>query len=302
MQHYPDQFVRVQTDLLGTQATLWLERIPEILATYARRWDLTVGATVEPLTYNYLAHAIRADGTPTILKICSPGGEFALQTEALHLFDGQGAVRLLASEAGDEVMLLECAEPGTMLSTLDDDDQATTIAISVMRRLWRPVPAVHRFPSVSDWGRGFQRMRERFGGGSGPFPGALTDRAEALFGELAASMDTPVLLHGDFHHDNALAAQREPWLVIDPKGVVGEPAYETATFMLNNLSELLTGAETQQVLRRRIAQLSEGLGIDRQRIHGWALSFALLSAWWSVEDLGRDWEGKIALAEHLTSL
>ena len=63
-------------------------------------------------------------------------------------------------------------------------------------------------------------------------------KAESLFAGLLASMDAPVVLHGDLHHFNILSAQRQPWLAIDPKVVPGEPAYETGAFIRNPIPDI----------------------------------------------------------------
>jgi streptomycin 6-kinase len=299
---FPEGFIRTQTDLHGPAGLVWLRRLPDILAACARRWDLTLGLAVESLSYNYVAHARRADGTPVMLKVCTPTGEFRAEAGALAVFDGHGAVRLLEIDRDDQVMLLEACAPGTSLTTVEDDRQATSIAATVMRRLWQPAPPEHPFPTVADWGRGFERMRAHFGGGSGPFPAPLTDRAERLFVELEASMAGPVVLHGDLHHDNILAAAREPWLVIDPKGLVGEPAYEVGALLRNRLPEPLTPVEAGGLLARRVDQLSEELGLERARVAGWAMAQAVLSAWWTVEDHGQGWEETIACAELLAAI
>ena len=86
---------------------------------------------------------------------------------------------------------------------------------------------------MAEWGDGFKRLRARFGGGSGPLPSALVGEAEALFAALLDTAGAPVLLHGDLHHYNILAAGGGRWLAIDPKGVVGEPAFEVVALMHN---------------------------------------------------------------------
>ena len=93
-----------------------------------------------------------------------------------------------------------------------------------------------------------------------------------------------MLLHGDLHHWNILRATRELWLAIDPKGVVGEPAYEVGALMRNRLGGVLQGGDPVAVVRRRLDILAEALTIDRDRIQGWALAQAILSAWWDIED------------------
>ena len=100
-------------------------------------------------------------------------------------------------------------------------------------------------------------------------------------------MADPVLLHGDLHHENILEAERESWLAIDPKGLVGEAAYETGALLRNQLSVVFEDSQPGRVMARRVDQLAEELGLDRTRVRGWGLAQAVLSAWWDVEDFGR---------------
>jgi len=281
----PDDFVRKMIALGGEEGRAWIERLPTILAVCEQRWGLIIGFPFD-LSYNYVAPAVRSDGTSVVVKACLPDGE-STQVEALRLFDGCGMVRLLEYDEGDEVMLLERLRPGTLLSTVEDDEKATSIAASVMRQMWRPVPQERAFPTVFDWGEGFARLRQHYSGGCGPFPPALLEEAETLFAELSASMAKPVLLHGDLHHENILAAERQPWLAIDPKGLVGEPAYEPGALLRNQLSVVLEDPRPGRVLARRVDQLAEELGLDRARVRGWGLAQAVLSVWWSIEDFGR---------------
>ncbi|MFL6336534.1 MAG: aminoglycoside phosphotransferase family protein [Pyrinomonadaceae bacterium] len=176
-------------------------------------------------------------------------------------------------------LLLERLEPGTQLVALceEEDEAATGAAAGVMKQLWRPAPAAHNFPTAADWGGGLRRLREHFGGGTGPFPRRLLEEAESLFAELLASSEAPVLTHGDLHHGNVLAAARTPWLAIDPKGLVAEPAYEVGALLRNPLPQLLRWPDPVRVTERRIAQLSDELGFDRARVRGWGLAQAVLS-------------------------
>jgi len=293
----PDDFARTQLEIHGAKGQDWLDRLPAILDTCARQWGLTLDPPFPHLSYNYAVPAVRADGAPVVIKACTPSGEFPLESAALRVYDGHGAARLLAVDPANQVMLLERLEPGTLLLTLEDDEEAVGIAAGVMRALWRPVSSDHPFPSVADWGDGFARLRRRYDGGTGPFPSALVDEAERLVGELNASAGAPVVLHGDLHHYNILAAGSRGWLAIDPKGLVGEPAYEIGAFLRNRLPLPLPNPEAGRATARRIDGFGAALGIDHARLRGWALAQAVLSAWWSLEDHGHGWEPMIALAE-----
>jgi streptomycin 6-kinase len=296
----PEGLARTTVALRGTAGAEWLDRLPATLTFCEERWALRVEPPFPELSYNWVAPALCDDGTAAVLKLSFPNDEFRAEAEALRIFDGRGAARLLRLDLDRGAMLLECLEPGVPLTTVGDDEEATSIAAGVLGQLWRPVQRDHPFPMVSDWARGLERLRRHFRGGTGPLPAALVEEAEALFAELIPSQAEPVLLHGDLHHFNVLAAQRQPWLAIDPKGVVGEPAYDTGA-MLHNPAELLDGPYPGRILQRRLDQLAEELSLDRSRVRGWGISQAVLAAYWGWEDSGRVWEKALAFAELLST-
>jgi streptomycin 6-kinase len=248
-----------------------------------------------------VAPANCADGTPIVLKLSFPEDkEFKTEAQALRFFDGRGMARLLRLDIEAGAMLLERCKPGTPLTAVGADEEATSIASGVMGQLWRPAPPEHSFPSVADWAKGFDRLRQRYEGGTGPMPKALVEHTEALFTELISSQTETFLLHGDLHHENILSAGRRPWLAIDPNGVVGEPAYDTAA-LLHNPAQLLREPEPGKLLQRRIDLLSERLNLDRTRVHGWGVAQAVLAAYWALEDSGRVWQEALTFAELLSA-
>jgi len=303
MPSVPEDFARVTVALHGDAGRSWLEGLPALVEECSARWSLKVGPHFPQLSYNYAAPAEGAGGERLVLKLGVPVPELFSEMEAMRAFGGRGAARLFAADAGRGALLLERLEPGTPLVTLceEDDGAATSAAASVMRRLRRAAPDAHDFPTAADWGRGFERCRAHFGGGTGPFPRGLFEEAESLYAELLSTSAEPVLLHGDLHHGNILAAAREPWLAIDPKGLVGEPPYEVGALLRNPLPQLLGWPNPVRVTERRIARLSEELGLERARVRGWGLAQAALSAWWSIEDGGGLGEFGFAAAEVLAA-
>ena len=301
----PERFRQTVISTWGETGRQWLHDLPVLLEDCAGRWALTLASPFPNLTFNYAVPAIRADGTEAVLKVGVPNKELRSEAAALRAFDGRGSVRLLEADSEAGVLLLERLRPGAVLTTLADeshDGAATVIAAEVMRGLWRPVPPGHDFPTVADWGQGFARLRARFGGGTGPLPRAQVEEAKALFAELLASSAAPVLLHGDLHHDNILSAERQPWLAIDPKGVVGEPAYEVGALLRNLWPDRHRHHNSGRLLERRAHQLAEALELDPERVRGWAVAQAVLSAVWSVEDGDDGWASALAGAEMLAAV
>jgi streptomycin 6-kinase len=297
--HDPHDWRRKITDIHGAAGAAWLERLPELLVDCEQRWGLTLLPPFPELSYNYVAPAVRADGEPAVLKAGVPGGELFHEIDALRLFAGQGIARLLETDRQWGALLLERLLPGDSLERMDDDDLAARAAAGVMQRLWRPAPVEHSFPTVAGWASGLERLRAHFSDGCGPFPSHLVGRAEGLFRELLEESE-PMLIHGDLNPTNILRAGRQPWLAIDPKGVVGDPHFDVATY-LNSPPPALQQpgriSSYRDLLSRRVSLFSEILGSDRARILGWGLAHAVLSGWWSYEDHGRGWEGAFAVAE-----
>jgi len=299
-----DHFARRMTHVHGAQGAAWLARLPTIIERCARRWRLVVGPPFAPLSYNYVAAALRADGKPVVLKVGYPSREFLGEIDALRHYAGRGAVRLLASSKRQGALLLERLTPGMPLARLvlaGEDERATAVMAGVMRALWQPLPEEHRFPSLQRWTRGLRLYQRRYRAGDGPLPGALVERAVRLCAELIATAAPPVLLHSDLHHENILTAERAPWLAIDPKGVAGEPAFEVGAMFHNPMPGILALPDLPRVLERRVAILADDLALERRRVRDWGLVYCVLSAAWSTES-GEGRGPAIACAELLAEI
>lgn len=303
----PDDFAAWVASYWRDEGVAWLRDLPALLTDCCARWNLTLGPPFLNLSFNYVAAATRADGTPVVLKAGVPRDEIRTEIEALRLSGGAGMVYLLESDAQHGAMSLERALPGEPLSRLEDDDQATAIAADVMLAIWRPAPESSPFPTVARWLRAFDRVRATFGGGSGPLPEDALARAERLGRDLLATAPAqPMLLHGDLHHDNIVSAQRQNWLALDPKGVVGDPCFEVGAFLNNPYDTVMSWPRHEWPTRmaRRADILSERLGFPRERVIAWGVAQASLSAAWGVED-GEDngrWQDRIARADALATL
>jgi streptomycin 6-kinase len=297
----PLNFSRRTIQMNGKPGRAWIEALPVTLAEYAQRWSLTLQPPFE-LSFNYVAPVVRADGGEAVLKLGFPNRELLSEMHALQHFNGRGMVQLLEADFEQQVFLLERVRPGVELATVKDEDAVARIAAQVMQQLWQPVTSERPFITVESWTAGMAKLRPFFGGTTGPFPGYLVDTAEQIFAELVPHQGERVLLHGDLHHWNILSATRQPWLSLDPKGVVGEREYEVGALIRNPDLDTFSDAELRRVQIRRLDIFAEMLGFDRQRMLAWGLAQAVLSAWWAMEDEGDFWQQAMRCAQVLYEL
>jgi len=224
-----------------------LTPLEAIASEAAAEWGVELGEPFALSRYALVAPA----GKDAVLKVRPPeDDESDQEAEALALWDGQAAVRLLRGDAERRVLLLERARPGTDLALLPEED-ATRIAVEVGRRLWRPAAAPFRW--IGDW---VPRWLEAE-------PGPLTPLARDLYASLDVGRET--LVHGDFHHHNVLRSERG-WLAIDPKPMLGEPEYDVPSFLWNPLPCRLR----VDLLESRLAAFAAA-GLDEERIRKWTV-------------------------------
>ncbi len=99
------------------------------------------------------------------------------------------------------------------------------------------------------------------------------------------------MIHGDLHYGNVLAAEREPWLVIDPKPVNGDPHYELAPMLWNRWDDL--AGDVRHGVRRRFYTLVEAAGFDEDRARDWVVVRMVHNAMWALQDGPRAEPGRL---------
>jgi streptomycin 6-kinase len=250
------------------ERSAWLELLPHAIRELQDRWSLSLGAPFDGSDGScaWVAPAVRGDGTRVVLKLGMPHMEAAHELQALHFWDGDAAVRLLESDAGLNAMLLEQCEPGTALREWPELEQDDVVA-GLLRRLWRRPVAPHPFRPLSamiaHWVDETMAAAARW-----PADGGLIQEGLRLLEELPRSASADVLLATDLHAGNVLRAQREPWLVIDPKPFVGDRAYDATQHLFNCKGRMLTAPDAAI---RRFADLLE---VDDERVRLWMFARA----------------------------
>lgn len=278
----PEHLAKLWRSLPGGAAAL--ERLPELIEDCVEMWGLTLGRPYPKPALGggagFVASAIRPDGSPVVLKINFPDVESEHEAAALRIVGGRGAVRVLEDDPDRRALLLERLDPGTTLWKVPEE-HAVDLAADVLSRFWHAVPDGHPFDLLAEraafW---IEDIRASFAALGTPFEADLADEAVRLATELAQSVDESYLLHQDFHGGNVLAAQREPWLAIDPKPLVGERAFDTASLLRDRRPELLRSAAPRRVIRRRLDRLAEALELDRERMRAWGIVHAVAWGIW----------------------
>jgi streptomycin 6-kinase len=244
------------------------ESLPSVVRDAERRWSLRVGQSFQPGgTCSWVAPAVGMDGAPVVLKVAWHHEEGRHEADGLVVWNGVGIVRLLAVErlASCDVMLLEACSPGTPLSAEPATEQDEVLG-ALLARLWIEPPAGHPFRALAEMCDAWtDEYEERYARAE---PALRLDRGLSrsgieLFRALPRSAPRSCLVTTDLHAGNVLAAQREPWLAIDPKPHVGDPSYDVLQHMLNHPDRL---ASDPGGFAARMAALS---GLDGERVQQW---------------------------------
>ena len=245
----------------------WLAELPRTLRDLRQRWLLTIGSPFDgtEVSCSWVAPVTLASGVTAVLKVSMPHMESDHEIQGLRFWSGDPTVRLLACEDDLGAMLLERCEPGTALRSLPEPEQDAVIA-RLLRRIWRVPNAPHPFRPLSEmtahWSDDTLAQAEHW-------PDAdLVREGLRLFKELSQSAPSQPLLATDLHAGNVLRADREPWLVIDPKPFVGDPAYDATQHLLN------CGARLRSDPENTIRRFADLLDVDPDRVRLWTFARA----------------------------
>lgn len=269
----------------GPEWQTWVDELPHLLRRYLADWQLRPDG--EP-THGFCSIVVptRTPEAPTILKIAFPDNESEHEHLALRRWDGNGAVRLLRADPRHRVLLLERLLPEN-LSTLPDV-QACAVVGALYRRIHvAALPQLRTLsPYVERWNDELLALPR-----SAPIPRRLVDQTITLSRDLLTDpASTRSLIHGDLHYTNVLAAEREPWLAIDPKPMNGDRHYEVAPMLWNRWDEV--AGDVRGAVRRRFHALVDAAELDEDRARDWVVVRMVHNAVWELnghESADRRW-------------
>jgi streptomycin 6-kinase len=292
----PKQFVENTIALCGETGESWLNELPDLINALGSAWAIEAGPHFRNLSYNYVANALMPDGKTAVLKIGLPIKDVEINGEARYLqaLDGRGAAKLLKFDRERQAVLLERVAPGANLRSVckKNEAEAVKVAIRVLKRILQPVPADNTDLIILDaW---FDGLKRAIGTN---FPQVYASRALEYYSELSADVKNTFLLHGDLHHDNILSATREPFLVIDPKGMIGHVGYDIGVFLNNHHDWLEWNTRLEGKLDIAVADFAAAFELEEAVIRKWAFCQMVLSWWWMFDEMPETFGEELGLSD-----
>lgn len=256
----------------------WLAALPKLIDEHLARWDLTLDGDARHGD-NALVLPVLHEGAPAVLKLGWPHVEADLEHLALRLWDGRGAVRLIAANPAADALLLERLDAERPLTSVSVLESCEAIG-ELFRHLDRE--GSPQFQTVDDKAR---RWRAQLADPRRGVPPRLAEQALSALDDLLVSAPPGRLVHEDLHDANVLAPldpARGPWLAIDPKPVVGEWEYAVAPVVWNRAEVAARAHSLRSHVRLRADVVADAAGLDLDRTYAWTFVRLVLNAVWAA--------------------
>ncbi|WP_030717575.1 aminoglycoside phosphotransferase family protein [Streptomyces sp. NRRL S-237] len=273
----PEVFTRTTVEREGAAGAAWLAELPDIVDELLERWQCLPDGAVMHGGVGIIVPVLRRASEPAVLKVSFPHPGNVHEPDAFEAWAGDGAVLLYERDDEHFAMLLERVRTST-LEEVQDGDEVVTVAGRLSHRLAVPAPAgLPRLQDQSEaWEEQLRRDQVELTHTMSPY---VVDAAVATVQELGRTQPD-ILIHGDLHARNILRADREPWLAVDPKGYVGDPAYDGGTLLKTRALSLFAAEDLGKAVHRTLDLFVEAAELDRERVRRWAQLHAVQAAFW----------------------
>jgi streptomycin 6-kinase len=258
----------------GAAGQRWLDALPGVLDEVERRWRVTVGEAIDGGTAGYVGIATTVDGDDAVVKIAFPDelddGAFSRSRRVYELAAGRGCATLLAHDAELSAILLE--RLGRPLASLGlPTERQVEIICATVRQVWVPVPDDAVLPTgaaKAAWLASF--IATTWDALDRPCSARAVETAleYAAAREAAFDRESAVLVHGDAHERNTLEDRRGAFKLVDPEGLISEPAHDLAVPMRGLNADLLAG-DAHRLGRERARLVARLTGVDETAIWQW---------------------------------
>lgn len=278
----------------GDSGQQWFDSLASIIDVLKKQWALTEVTPISNMNWNYVAIA-KCDGSKVVLKISADAKAISNEFQALSQFSGFGAIRVIHFNPELNALLLEYANPGTTLKETSSGNIHGVIPVyaGLIKKMSSCNHHGYSFPHIKEWCDVIDEMNDS------RIPRDYIKKAKEIRQWIFATISNEYVCHGDLHLENILQNNNE-WLVIDPKGVVGEMAFEASAFDLLNEHEAAS-RDAINIIKKRIQLLSDALDIKNYRLSAWIFLRVMLSIQWFIEDKGSP-DRMLKMATHVYSL
>jgi streptomycin 6-kinase len=277
---YGAHFVRVH----GVAGGLWLDALPDRIERWRARFGLLdVRAAWPAATSLFFSVELRGGGR-ALLKASPAAEALAIELEALRAFGPQRAAIVYDAAPDEDAILIEHIEPGVPLAAAADETDALAIVAGLLAPGWPAVPAHATAPLLAELTSVLERAILDYGPATCPIDYRALQRAHAICHDLLDSSPVPSLLHGDLHYANILTSGRARHLLVDPRGVIGDPAFDAGYFVSRTGPSARDALPLDRAIDRRLGVLAEAIPVDPHRVAAFAYVAAALSAVWALED------------------
>jgi streptomycin 6-kinase len=283
-------------NLWGSVGEKWLNSLPSIIKTLSQYWSLTNIKPVTNMSWNYVATAIQKNTTPVAVKISCDKQLIQDEYKVLKYYNGHGAIKILDFNTEHNALLLEQAVPGCSLKEYHPLNIKYTINIyaQVIKKLASSSLYDINYIHASKWCQAINRIKDQ------RIDKHFIGKAKELKTLLLETAQNEYICHGDLHLENIIRNKKN-WLVIDPKGIIGEMAFEAAAFDIISKDEMRNALAVPKLILSRATALAQALNLDLNRLLAWIFLRIIISAQWFFEDNG-DPGYMLALANYVYPL
>jgi streptomycin 6-kinase len=252
----------------------WLTSLPTVIETICVKWEIELELMAAD---TYMTLVVFGQSTAlgaVVIKSSPASADLLAQVRALEIGSGANLPRIYDVDYDQSVIVMERIVPGTELRHAGmDDETSTRLAAETLIPLWRPVSGGNGLKLQRDVLQPLLDWEPR----TGLIDPALVTQAQELAASLLKDSSSLRLLHGDLHHWNVLQRGSAEWVMIDPVGVVGDPALDVARWM-HNPPEIATRHDLGELLLRRFRIWEDVTRIDQRRLASWAFVGNVLNA------------------------
>lgn len=276
-----DQLTKNVMGAFGNHGALWIESLPRLKQACTQLWNLEELSPIPNMSWGYVAYA-RQGNQLVVLKLIPDQNTYESEKESLALFSGPGCVHVLGASDAYQALLLGRVLPGTPLLEAEMTE-GSKIELYAQLILSRPLindVDLTSFKRCEEWLEAIDMVAKQTH--QTVVPKTLLKEAIGLKTMLLESASESILLHGDLHQENVLIGPESTPYMIDPKGIVGEGAFEVSCF--NFIPEEKENAHVREIFKKRVQKLAGLLKLDSDRIEKWVKVRLVLAACWCVQD------------------